>query len=195
MDPTQQEWLYCREKCWIGRRICLLFSCFPHLNNVFINTTKVGGGSTWQTGSSWVNLLEVFILCSWKLYWTYSIAVQRAQQVQPKAVLKALWGKDQSHSLQYSFFPLPQYLLFQYKKMHFKSNVVLLPKIACMNLKEGWISNNQKMQFGVRNHFCLQQGLVPCWTNYWNSSDHPPNTQLSQTLQTDTDLLSGISTP
>ena len=161
MDPTQQEWLCCREQCWVGRGICLLFSCFSHLNNIFINTTKEGGGSTWQTGSSWVNLLEAFILCSWKLYWAYSIAVHRAQQVQPKAVLKALCRKWDWSFPRYSSFPLPKYLLFQYKKMHIKSNVVLLPKIACMNLKQGWMSNNQKMQFAIRNHFPLQQGLVP----------------------------------
>jgi len=45
--------------------------------------------------------------------------------------------------------------------MHFKSNVVLLPKIACMDLKQRRMSNNQKMQLGIRNRFPLQQGLVP----------------------------------
>lgn len=44
---------------------CLLFPCFfPHLNSIFINTTKEGGDSTWQTGSSYLNWLEVCILCS-----------------------------------------------------------------------------------------------------------------------------------
>lgn len=159
MDPTQQEWLCCREKCWVGRGICLLFSCFPHLNNVFINTTKEGGGSAWQTSSSWVNLLEMFILCSWKLYWAYSIAVHRAQQVQPKAVLKALCRDWYWSFPQYSSFSLPKYLFFQYK-IPFQSNVVLLPHITFMDLKQRWMSNNQKMQFGIRNLFPLQQELV-----------------------------------
>lgn len=103
--------------------------------------------SKWIVGSVYSLLLKAVL--------SLLNSCTQSWQVQTKAVQKALcreWNWP---------FPLSKDLLFQNKNMHFKSNIALLPQIVLMNLKQGWMSNNQKMQFGIRNHFPLQQGLVP----------------------------------